>query len=275
VLKLVINVHDFPTLDVERQFASEFAILQRFQQDPQRSPHIIELLYTATGAVPPGLPDWDVEIAFARTQFVAFPFFSESVAQLASRRKASGMAAPFFSEEEVQQIARGLLHAVQYLQSKRVAHRDMKPDNVLVSQCGGYIVPVLTDFGVALDCEADDLVGMQLPFVHRSTPRGGAPVFLPPEIRLANPGRNAVLDYSKSDQFGVGLILWSMLAPANYAGPLPYQEPNTGYVALPAGHCSAATEALIRALTAPFAQRLCVDRMPTWDEATQQLHYDV
>jgi hypothetical protein len=64
-----------------------------------------------------------------------------------------------------------------------------------------------------------------------------------------------------------------MLAPADVR-PEPYQEQNTGYVALPATHCSAATQQLIMALTAPFAQRLRIGRIPVWDPVAQRLDYD-
>ncbi len=256
VLKLMINVYDLATVALEKEFENEFAILQAFGRDLQRSPHIVELLYTATGPVPAGLPDWDLDVQFRITQFVALPFHSENLQQLITRRKHSRAGPPpFFSDDEVMQVHRGLADAVRYLQSRRIVHRDMKPDNVLVSQCGGYLVPVLTDFGMALDCVANDFDEFLMPYAFAGVPLGGAPPFLPPEIRFARPGRNAMLDYSKSDQFGVGLILWSMLAPVN-APTLPYAERDTGYIPLPANHCSPATQHLIMSLTAPFAERV-------------------
>ncbi len=83
-----------------------------------------------------------------------------------------------------------------------------QPDNVLMMQSGGYLIPVLTDFGMALDCAAEDCDSFQLPFNSRHVGRGGATHYLPHEIRFTNPGRDVTLDYSKSDQFGVGLTLW-------------------------------------------------------------------
>jgi hypothetical protein len=65
-----------------------------------------------------------------------------------------------------------------------------------------------------------------------------------------------------------------MLAPVD-AAVLPYSEPDTNYIPLPADHCSASMQELIRALTAPFAQRMRISRMPEWDPVAQRLQYDV
>jgi hypothetical protein len=101
VLKILTNTFQVGTLDLEQQFQNEFAILQAFQQDAQRSPHIIELLYTVSAPVPAGLPDFDLDEEFCRrkTQFVLLPFYSESLQQLITRRKCMGRL-PYFSDDE-------------------------------------------------------------------------------------------------------------------------------------------------------------------------------
>jgi hypothetical protein len=118
VLKMMLNVFDVGTIDLEKEFQNEFAILRAFQQDAQRSPHVIEMLYTVAAPVPVGLPDFEVDVVFRSTQFVAFPFYSESLQQLISRRKQRGRL-PYFSDEEVVQVVRGLFDAVKYLQLTR------------------------------------------------------------------------------------------------------------------------------------------------------------
>ena len=37
-----------------------------------------------------------------------------------------------FKEEEVSEIVRGILNAVEHVHSKTYVHRDLKPDNILI-----------------------------------------------------------------------------------------------------------------------------------------------
>ena len=65
---------------------------------------------------------------------------------------------------------------------------------------------MLNDFGEAIPME-DSFV---TPYPAGFSP-GGAPKFLPPEIMLAQPGRNSTLDYTKSDVFGAGMVFYQMM----------------------------------------------------------------
>jgi fused-like protein len=49
-------------------------------------------------------------------------------------------------EETIQKVAKGLVKALHYLHSKRIIHRDMKPQNVLIGPNG---IVKLCDFGFA------------------------------------------------------------------------------------------------------------------------------
>ncbi|KAI2404454.1 Protein kinase protein rad53 [Ophidiomyces ophidiicola] len=51
-------------------------------------------------------------------------------------------------ESMVQTIARQILHALHYLHSKRITHRDIKPDNILISSLDPVRVK-LSDFGLS------------------------------------------------------------------------------------------------------------------------------
>jgi hypothetical protein len=53
VLKMMLNVYDVGTVDLEKEFQNEFSILRAFQQDAQRSPHVIEMLYTVSAPFRP------------------------------------------------------------------------------------------------------------------------------------------------------------------------------------------------------------------------------
>lgn len=51
-------------------------------------------------------------------------------------------------EDFVRVMARQILHALSYLHSKKVAHRDIKPDNILIASINPLRVK-LSDFGLS------------------------------------------------------------------------------------------------------------------------------
>jgi serine/threonine protein kinase len=264
VLKIMFNIYNLGTKEIRAHSSQEYAILARLQREKAHCAHVVELLHHVKAAMPPlsELPDWDCTEAFDETEFVALPFLPLNLQQVLMQRKSARGVGPFFDHEEVSQIGEGLLKAVRFLQKHGVVHRDLKPDNVMLTQRDGCWVPVLIDFGIALEFPrtrgfiTNFIVGFCL---------GGNPSFLPPEIRWAQP--SMLLDYSKSDQFGVGLTIWSMLATDTSV--LPYQERQNHYIALAPGCCNERAEALIVALTQPDPkERLrLTEKLPAWNEA--------
>ena len=51
-------------------------------------------------------------------------------------------------EDTVKSIARQILHALRYLHKRKITHRDIKPDNILISSLDPLRVK-LSDFGLS------------------------------------------------------------------------------------------------------------------------------
>jgi len=107
-----------------------------------------------------------------------------------------------------------LLDAVAHLERNKIAHRDLKTDNVLVDYREGDEVPkiVLTDFGC---CLADKSNGLQLAFRSFDTERGGNAALMAPEISTAVPGSWKWISYDKSDAWSVGTMAYEIFGDSN------------------------------------------------------------
>lgn len=78
-------------------------------------------------------------------------------------------------EDVVRSIAKQLVHALHYLHSNRIIHRDMKPQNILI--CAGGRVK-LCDFGFARALSAQTMV---------LTSIKGTPLYMAPELVQEQP----------------------------------------------------------------------------------------
>lgn len=103
-------------------------------------------------------------------------------------------------------LAVQLLQALEYLHRRQVLHRDLKPDNVLVTADG--TVKVL-DFGLAIDVEI-------LRDSHDPEAISGTLAFIAPELLRGQPASIS------SDLYAFGLILYEILADS-----FPYRRTNT------------------------------------------------
>lgn len=99
-----------------------------------------------------------------------------------------------FTEEESRRIIQQLIESLEYLHRKRIVHRDIKADNILLQRLDGRTIVKLTDFGLArrlpqdcdvMKCDAE-----------------GTPLYLAPETILADPIGPAV------DMWACGVILF-------------------------------------------------------------------
>jgi serine/threonine protein kinase len=119
----------------------------------------------------------------------------------------------------VVQIAIQVADALDSAHSRRIVHRDIKPDNISVNERG--VVKVL-DFGLAKRVlrESDDSLGATLDV--QQTQEGqllGTPSYMSPEQALARP-----VDH-RSDLFSLGSVIYSLLT-----GRTPFTGANLGEV---------------------------------------------
>uniref|UniRef100_A0A8K9XPC0 non-specific serine/threonine protein kinase n=1 Tax=Oncorhynchus mykiss TaxID=8022 RepID=A0A8K9XPC0_ONCMY len=104
------------------------------------------------------------------------------------------------TEEKVASYLRNILEALHYLHNCRIAHLDLKPENLLVSHnSSGQPVVKLTDFGDAV----------QLNSAHYIHPLLGSPEFSSPELVLGEP---AALT---SDLWSLGVVTYVLLSGAS------------------------------------------------------------
>jgi len=96
-------------------------------------------------------------------------------------------------EEQVQGIAKQLVRALHYLHHKRVIHRDMKPQNILIGAKGRV---KLCDFGFARSMSANTVV---------LTSVKGTPLYMAPELVQQQ-------EYNHTaDLWSLGVILYELL----------------------------------------------------------------
>jgi Tol biopolymer transport system component len=112
-------------------------------------------------------------------------------------------------------ILRDVASALAYAHSEGVVHRDIKPDNIILS--GG--VAVVTDFGVA---KALDVAGHEATNKSSLTSHGvalGTPAYMSPEQASADPQ----VDH-RADIYSFGCVAYEMLAGASPFAGRPAQQ---------------------------------------------------
>jgi serine/threonine protein kinase len=100
-------------------------------------------------------------------------------------------------------MMRRVLEAVEFIHARGIAHRDMKPENILIDEAGA---PKLSDFGFARVLGPDALV---------STPCG-SPCYASPECLSGEP-----YDAIKSDIWSLGVMVFVMMT-----GSFPWTSNN-------------------------------------------------
>lgn len=117
------------------------------------------------------------------------------------------------SWQETVRIVAAVSDALAEAHARSIVHRDVKPGNIVMTERGGELTPVLIDFGLAL---SDSTAGMS------GTRRGditGTPNYMSPEQAQ---GEGHRID-GRTDIYSLGVILYRMLC-----GRLPFRGPQLG-----------------------------------------------
>jgi len=104
----------------------------------------------------------------------------------------------FYSEYEARYLAKCLLESVKYMHECGIAHRDLKPDNLLLAQSGNDVHVKIADFGFSAKTR---IGGMRV----NLTQRCGTPAYVAPEVLRGGPYDERV------DMWSVGAILYFVL----------------------------------------------------------------
>ena len=160
------------TVNVER-FRREIQLAAKLQH-----PHIVPVL---AAGISEGLP------------YYTMPFIEGE--SLRARLARSGE----LPVQEAARILRDVLSALSYAHEHGVVHRDIKPDNVLLT--GNHAV--VADFGVAKALSASTNPGSSLTSLGVAL---GTPAYMSPEQAAADPATD-----HRADLYGVGAMAYEML----------------------------------------------------------------
>ena len=141
----------------------------------------------------------------------------ETVADFVKRNKEEHENDPEAYEKKVCLLLLQLLSAIDHLHKETVVHRDLKMENLFLTDCGLLFV---ANFQHALQQAKDSRPS---PFILRknaSSDLGGNWEHLPPEI-LNAPEETDLLNYENCDNFAAGCLMYELLHRPNPFGVNP------------------------------------------------------
>jgi serine/threonine protein kinase len=188
---------DVPGADVTRRFAREANALRLLDH-----PNLVAAV------------DVFVEAGylFLVMEMVGGKTLSQALAPGASASAASRAPKTAFAPRRALVTARQILEGVGHAHTHGLVHRDLKPDNILLVDMGGWDRVKIIDFGI-VKLLGDAAAAFGASALTNAGLVVGTPAYMAPEQAL---GR--AID-ARTDLYAIGVILFEMLT-----GQLPYQH---------------------------------------------------
>ncbi|KAF4437786.1 CAMKK/CAMKK-META protein kinase [Fusarium austroafricanum] len=164
-----------------------------------------------------------------------------------------------YPEENCRYWFRDLILAIEYLHAQGVIHRDIKPDNLLLSDDD---VLKVVDFGVSEMFEKPDNM--------RTAKSAGSPAFLPPELC----GKHADVSGTAADIWSMGVSLYCLKygrIPFNRDGVLDmYDAIRTDQPVIPENENTDFADLMQKILNKDPEQRITMDKLRDHPWVTKQ-----
>ncbi|XP_055295026.1 ovarian-specific serine/threonine-protein kinase Lok [Sitodiplosis mosellana] len=112
----------------------------------------------------------------------------------------------YLSESNAKVFFYQMCHAIKYLHERKITHRDLKPDNILLASAEENTLLKISDFGLSKLVKNNSVLKTLC----------GTPLYVAPEVLLTN-GKGEYTE--KVDIWSLGVVLFTMLS-----GTLPFAD---------------------------------------------------
>ncbi|XP_065196441.1 uncharacterized protein LOC135827931 [Sycon ciliatum] len=200
-VKVMFNIFQMETMtQIRREFQNEYELLAMLPPHP----NVIRLCAFFFDRIGKNLPDLPPEVrerARSMSLFIVLEYVPLNLEAVCLEKRVSNRITVMDMIDWAYQVA----DALHFLAINNVVHRDMKLNNILVTDRGQIKV---CDFGCAVRLDDASMKMKMFP----NMPKGGNPAHLAPEVLNAEyDGTDAYCDYSKQPVFELGVMIFEML----------------------------------------------------------------